>query len=391
MNLNRFLKFIGASALAVCSILGSSGVTVSAEGNGYTPVAGGSVDFKKYLVVDSEATVPTTSFSFTIEPGTAIPASEGKTAVYAGIGNPTIASVNFTQSDSKYDTVQDGDILTLEDGKSYAKKMTSIVLTGVNFPEPGIYRYKISETTSTPSIITMDDATNRYLDVFVVDNNGALEVSSYVLHKSADDIPAGSEMGTAGTPIADKSDGFVNEYLSKDLEFGKEVTGNQGSKDKYFDFTLTITGAQASSNYTVDISKADATSGTNAATIDANSNKQNPTTVTTDANGSVTVHYYLADGQYVKVLGLPKGATYSVTENAEDYKSTQGITAEVSGGDAHTDAVSGTIADANISTGYTNTRNGVIPTGVALSVMGGAVLLAIGAAGLILSKRKRTF
>lgn len=124
-----------------------------------------------------------------------------------------------------------------------------------------------------------------------------------------------------------------------------------------------------------------------------------PDTVTTY---KITAEYYLQHGQYITIQGLPEGASYSVTEDAEDYAQTSGITADLSplnwdgesGNDALADAASGNITDADIHTGYTNDRSGTIPTGILTTVAGSLGVVALGAigvtGGMIYMKKKKS-
>ena len=100
------------------------------------------------------------------------------------------------------------------------------------------------------------------------------------------------------------------------------------------------------------------------------------------------------DGQYITITGLAKNMTYALSENSEEYTSADGISVSLSGidkngddnEDALTDDVSGTIIEdtqgnlISVYTGFTNTKEGIIPTGVILSVapwaIAGVVILA---------------
>ena len=72
-----------------------------------------------------------------------------------------------------------------------------------------------------------------------------------------------ADVATDGTAVADKTTGFVNTYPTQKLTFSKDVAGNQASRDKYFAFTLNITGVTAGNQYTVDLSDADASIAAN--------------------------------------------------------------------------------------------------------------------------------
>ena len=340
----------------------------------------------------------------------------------------TITDTTFAPGETTYTSVQSGDIdvsraasdrvtgLTADTGvefetskgEKYAVKTATVDFSNITFVEPGIYRYIITEKASATNAaagIMHDNDVDRVLDVYVTDNNGKLVISGYVLHKNESDVTIGDTMGSddvvaTGDELADKTDGFTNEYKSKDLVFKKEVSGNQASRDKYFEFTLNITGLTSGNVYTVSLAddsdanttdgNADATSGSNNATIAANSGKTNVLTLTSDSNGQIEQKFYLQHGQSIAVRGLPINATYTLTENAEDYKSTA---SGVSGYDKATTGVIGTIAgnEKVVKTSYKNERQGVIPTGV-ISVVGPAVaviMIAVVGLGIVLLGKRR--
>jgi hypothetical protein len=88
------------------------------------------------------------------------------------------------------------------------------------------------------------------------------------------------------------------------------------------------------------------------------------------------VDFYLQDGNYITILGIPHGSTYNVAEVEEDYTKENGITianssldwdSSADGVDALSDNPSGTL-NSDVHTGFTNSKEGVIPTGVLMSV-----------------------
>ena len=378
-------------------------VSSSSNGGNYTPVAGDNVlSINKYLVVRSDATVPETTINFAVTPGTAIPAGNGKFEVLAGVGSPSVSSITYSASDtaSKQDTVTAGDTVVLDSGMSYVKKSVYVDFSSVAFDEPGVYRYILMEASNDEATfldmdvqaITGAVAKQRVLDVYVIDDgNGNLEVDSYVLHEILGDIAAGADMGTdVASRLSDKSDGFVNRVVTYNLEAGHEATGNQASKDKYFKYTLALSGLQPNHTYSVDLSKASEQSGSNSATIADNSNKTNPATITTDEEGAATVDYYLNDGQYIKVLGLTRNSSYTLSAAEEDYKKTAGTDAPVTETKVHDDPTSGSFATllADQYTGYTLTRSGTIPTGVFAGAAGTLALIVF--AFIFMMGKKRT-
>lgn len=384
----------GATMLTMAMLL--NGTTVFAAGTGYTGVAGTTTTFDKYLVMDTQANIPNASFRYTITPGTAksYNVGEKKFEILAGIGTPTMAGVDsstantiaFKQSDTitATGTAISGDqVKDLAITQKYVKKTATLDFSGITFTEPGVYRYVITETGDNLGIKN-DTNTKRILDVYVIDKAGALEIASYVLHATESDLKMGDDSGTVEIEASEmKSQGFTNVYDSSDLTFKKEVAGNQASHDKYFKFTVNITDAVAGTVYNVDITNADATSNTNAATITENAGKNNVTSMTVGTDGNISQDFYLQHGQEIKIQGIAKGTKYNVTENKEDYKSEAAV---VTG---YTDGVSGTIESADLKTSYKNTRDGVIPTGVIMAVAPFAAVTLLGAVGMVTIKMRK--
>ena len=424
--------------LLVFAVVMSLGVTAFAENKyensaGLTPVDGTSLTFKKFLIIGAGDNVPNVTFSYTIAAGTAIStdtSSNTEFQVDAGVDadKVTITDTTFAPRATTYTSVQTGDIdvtrqasdratgltddtgveFETSKGEQYAVQNATVDFSGVTFVEPGVYRYIITETASTTNAaagIMHDNDVDRVLDVYVTDNNGTLEISGYVLHKNESNIAISSTMGSndvmsEGEPLDDKTDGFTNEYKSKDLVFKKEVVGNQASRDKYFEFTLKLENVGNENTFTVSIAddndpnttdgNADATSGSNNATITANRGKENVLTLTSDASGEITRKFYLQHGQSIAVRGLPLNAEYTVTENAEDYKSTG---ASVTG---YTDATSGDIGivagnNKVVKTSFKNERQGIIPTGL-FTIVGPAIaviLIALIGIGIVLMGKRR--
>lgn len=384
----------GATMLTMAMLL--NGTTVFAAGTNYTGVTGTTTTFDKYLVMDTQANVPNASFSYNITPGTAKSYSVGekKFEILAGIGTPTMAGVDsvtdntiaFKQGEAitATGTANAGDqVKDLTTTQKYVKKTATLDFSGITFTEPGVYRYVITETGDNLGIKN-DTNTKRILDVYVIDKAGALEIASYVLHATESDLKMGDDSGTVEIEASEmKSQGFTNVYDSSDLTFRKEVAGNQASRDKYFEFTVNITGAVAGTVYEVDTTNADGTSKTNAATITANAEKTNVNRMTVGTDGTISQDFYLQHGQEIKIQGIAKGTEYNVTENKEDYKS------EAKAVTGYTDEVSGTIASRDLKTSYKNTRSGVIPTGVIMTVAPFAAVTLLGAVGMVTIKMRK--
>lgn len=368
-------------SLSATALVAAGAVVPAFAADSYDPVAGTTATFEKYFVMDRGIQVPNATFKFTVTAGAAQAGDATHSKILAGVGTPTIADVTFSSADTAgVVTTGKAGSHTLTATEQYAKKTATIDFSSCNFTEPGVYRYIVTET-GTNTGVTNDTKSTRVMDVFVIDNNGTLEVNSYVMHTESDGIELKDT--DAAYELADKSDGFVNTYSSADLTFGKEVTGNQGNKHKDFTFTLKITGASAGTKYTVDYASAreDAQDTPDTGT---------KTVIETDTSGNATRKFKLKDGEYITVKGLAKGVKYELTEDADGYTSTEGITEEVNGTTAYADPTAGTFGEASIKTGFTNSKSGVIPTGILLETAPYvAVVLAGGGTAFLVSRKKK--
>lgn len=420
----NLLPKMGMTALMVATAFAGVGTPVlAAAGTNYGTTIEGTktTTFDKFLVMDKQANVPNATFTYTVTAGNAkaysvadkkfqvLAGVDADKITMAGVGGTAEAAaaantIVFRQGDGSdtHDTTKDEYVKDLVAGKKYAMKTGTLDFSKVQFTEPGVYRYIITED-GTNQGITNDADLTRVLDVYVNDASAdvdgtftkKLTIAGYVLHSNVDDEPdvsAGENFGSTGAYTDKKSQGFTNSYDTSDLTLRKQVTGNQASRDKYFEFTLNIAAAQPNTKYDVVIDDADATSKANAATIDANAGQTNVTSITTDGAGKATQKFYLQHGQQVTVQGLAKDTTYTVTENTEDYKSTANTKdTPVVDTKADTEAapVNGTIVSTDLTTGFLNTRDGVIPTGVIMAVAPFAVVTLLGGAGVVTMMMKK--
>ena len=368
---------------------------------------------------------------------------------------------------------------TAVDGNStdvyYAIKTMRLDFTDCGFTEPGIYRYVITENNTAQDGVTYDSTLTRTIDVYVEDatytpytsgtageTQNKLRIAGYVMYKgTVTDAPAKpgtASTGTAskledgldntakgdngasyGTPNGyevsgtEKSEGFKNTYVTHELTFSKEVTGNQASKDKFFKFKLEIKNVVKDSLFDVDITSAKSAvpADVNSATQSDYAGKKNAaklaadTTKAVDADGyefkldegsttkgTITAYYYLQHGDKIVVKGLPDKTSYAITESQEDYTAALVLTGDTKNGDDSNGAdIDNTLTvdttkdnNANWTAGYTdtalqkdtnakftNTREGTIPTGVIISIAAPAAVgaAAIGGIAFILIRNKR--
>lgn len=397
----RTIAKTGATMLTMAMLL--NGTTVFAAGTNYGVTIEGTktTTFDKFLVMDNQANVPNATFTYAVTAGNAkaydvdgkkfqvLAGVDADKITMAGVGTNTANTIAYTPADT---TANDENTMVKNYDKTtekYALKTATLNFSKVQFTEPGVYRYIITES-GTNQAITNDADLTRVLDVYVNDASTETEkkltIAGYVLHSNENDEPdvaAGENAGSTGTYVATKSQGFTNEYDTSDLTFKKEVAGNQASHDKYFKFTVKITDAVKGTVYTVDVTGADDQSKTNAATIAENAGKENVKTMTVGADGTISQDFYLQHGQEIKIQGIAKDTKYDVTEEKEDYKS------EAKAVTGYTDDVSGKIVSTDLKTSYKNTRAGAIPTGVIMTVAPFAAVTLLGAAGMVTIKMRK--
>lgn len=353
--------------------------------------------FNSVLLLNENSSVPNVTVDYSIEPGTGIAAVPGTSmAVLApsadtGVtGTPTISNAVFAPGDA---TVTSVDGVTIDAGEKAVVKPISVDFSDVEFAQPGIFRYVISEPSSGNNMTydtQLNDTTNgtryqRVLDVYVVRNaSDEYEIGGFVLHEVAGAVNEGE------TTAADKSSGFVNEYNTTGLTLECQVEGNQSSIDKYFAYTITMQNPGNSAfNVAADWANASgaqnpvanpATSYTNEVITAANTNEW-----TSNADGSLSKTIYLKDGQKVALDGIPVGTAYSISVAEEDY----GPSWVVGSDNGSNDATGNRTLNAVEDVVFTLVREGVVPTGVALSIIPGVILMGAAAAFFFVMKNRK--
>ena len=460
-----------AGALAAVSMIG---VTAFADEAGsvietvssaeYASVTGGTVKADNRLSMRSDANVPNVTYTYTIANGTAQTGeTDGDLPVYAGSDKtvtngmmPTLVDAGPAASESdksnKVSFAVGQSTKNSENGK-YADSSLTVDFSKVEFKEPGVYRYVLTQepTKGVRGIVDDTDPT-RVLDVYVEnasDQTAAspdLKVAGYVL-SNVDEKDAVKADGTSQSST--KKNGWQNSYNTVNLTIKSTVSGNQASRDRYFRYTVTISGAAAGTKYDVDLSNADSETKTNGF---SQARHTNPSSITagksstaeavpvkakgqrevrafaagallpiddqvlvadaggssansSDAEGTVTQDFWLRHGQSITIKGLPKTATYSVTEDKDDLDQ-NGYTASLtdkkgdtlngdgSGSPAVVMDSSTKVADGAVTedTALTidNHKEGAVPTGILIDYAPYIVGIVLAAAAVVvLTVRKK--
>ena len=320
----------------------------------------------KQITKESNIYAPKTTFKFTVAPGTAVPAGENQKAIYAGTAKGVTLDKDVIAS-----VPADSDIGNEKITVGTTKlNVNESVFTKGEDAKPGIFRYVVSEAAADKDGNAYEGVAytteQKYFDVYVTsDDDGNLEVSSYLF-------------ADKNNPESKGEGVFTNDYSSqhdtlKDLTVKKEVTGNQGNRNKDFKFTIKVDGA-AGEQYYVTFSDGKA-----------------PTTLVSGEAKTIT----LKDNETAKIFGLSETDEYTVTEASyadDGYTTTidneEKLTAT---GTIKKDTEAGTTADngdKNITVVNDKTTNS--PTGIFLHIAPYIALIGAAiASSLLFFRRKR--
>lgn len=351
----RVLRKLTACAVAAAMVLGMT-VSVGAEtaigANGTATVAGGTTDTitikKDVQVFNTSGHViysPKITFTYSVEPvtgltDTTVTDGQGNKAVVRdGVAGVVSVKTNpdFGSDTGLHATSTDKTVTDETDAESIAK-ITKDIELNVNIAGitvPGIYRYKIKDTTTSAALTAAGISrpsgynTDRYLDVYVVDDgsDGGVKIGGYVLFTATDGtVNIETTTVTTVVPGGEKTDGYVitsetekkttdekylegnnksDEYHTYNLKVTKDVTGDFGDRTHEFPFTVTTSGNTA--DYSA-VAKDNSTSAEEKKTV-----------------ASDTISTKIKNGESFTLYGLPNNTTYTI-EETNDTKDTYKVT-----------------------------------------------------------------
>lgn len=221
----------------------------------------------------------------------------------------------------------------------------------VNLPtyeRVGVYEYTLQEVDGKTAGVDYYSDTIKLVVTVMQGADGKIRV-------------AGVHTETAG---GEKSDTFTNTYSAGTLSVSKTVTGNMGDHDKYFEFTVTLTGE-------------DGKTYADSYAVSGGSNSSNPKSIVI---GEATT-FYLKDGDTISIANLPYGVTYTVTEvdaNEDDYTTTS-------------TGANGAINAGTQTAAFTNDKTGEVDTGVYLDNLPYIIVFAgvLAAVAVLVIRRRR--
>lgn len=244
-----------------------------------------------------------------------------------------------------------GDVTYAQGEAGSANKTRQIEIQLPKYDSVGVYTYIIHEAAGNSAGVTYyDDAI--LLRVTVIEQDGKLRIAA--VHT---EDPESTGEG--------KKDDFDNRYSAGELEVHKDVEGIMGNKDKYFEFTVQLTGEEGKTYQ-------------DSYAITGGSYDANPDSIEIRPGETTEATFYLKDGDTIHIENLPYGVEYKVSETpVADYVTTEtGTEGEVDGA----------VEQAN----FTNTKGGTVDAGVVLdSAPYLFTLTGAAGVGLLLTLRRR--
>lgn len=358
----RLAAFAVVAATMLLALVGVAAPAWAEEGSTtpHLPVNDNKVTITSTLTMNKNAVEPNVEFGYSIAPAetSELTSTSNNMPVSAGVpGAVTLPSspVNFSAQGLHSQDNADGITKTIT-------APLNVSLDTSKFTAPGIYRYKI---TQTPQDLDGLKVTHEalFLDVYV--ENGDNGDSGLVVKGCTLNTAAGS---------GSKTSGFENKYVTHKLTITKVVAGNQGDKNKDFEFTVTIKGADGETyKY---------------GTVKNGVTTMNQTTTKSGATFTETLKH----GESVIVYGLSSSDTYAINE--ADYSSV-GYKTSYKIGESGTE-VGGKVIEAtpigafDALVAFTNTKDVTVPTDVIRTVVPYAAIVAFAAVmGVVFFRPRR--
>lgn len=353
----RLAAFAVVAATMVLALVGVA-APAWAEGQSTNPqlsVTEGGVTITSKLTMDKYAVEPNADFKYTIAPAEA--------SELTNTGMPATAGVEGAVSLSPSSVNYSAEGLSSEDNADGVTKtitaQMSVSLVTSRFAAPGIYRYKITQTP--PELDGLNVVYKElFLDVYVENGNSGLVAKGCTLSTAAG----------SGSKIS----GFENKYVTHKLTITKVVAGNQGDKNKDFEFTVTIKGADGETyKY---------------GTVKNGVTTMNQTTTKSGATFTETLKH----GESVIVYGLSSEDKFAVTEadyHGDGYKTSYKI-GDGTNSTEGSSIVEKAIGNSDTTVIFTNTKDVTVPTDVIRTVVPYAAIVAFAAVmGVVFFRPRR--
>jgi hypothetical protein len=310
------------SLVTVPAFAAGTGETTTENNTGTTSTATEkttveSIPISKTVVINSNASIPQETFTFTMKPATKDQIDGEKVGTVSVESGAALTDNDVTYTFYSTDTAN-VDQTTGELTKT-GEAFDITKANGVTFDHTGIYRYYIEETvpTSPEPYITYSNV--KYMVDLYVYNDGSAYVPQEMSVTKITTV-AGKE---TTDPVKPKDINFENDINTYNLDISKTVSGEEYTKDEEFDFWImiprggdTITLSQGA---TIQAQICDA-NGTAKKNVTLKVNGE-PEGATADAAGYKYVvdngtNFKLKSGQYLRICA-PATMIYYVVE--KDY------------------------------------------------------------------------
>ncbi|MST90183.1 hypothetical protein FYJ79_11515 [Sharpea azabuensis] len=356
--------------------------------------------FNEYLVTSEDLTnAPKVSFDFTLS----VPTTTTNAGTLTIKPGEDLTSVKLNGKASPTTSVAfNGETLTSNndnkvhktDSQKYASKEVSVDFSDVTWPDPGIYRYIITQSGPaqfSDSFPVENNDKDKAIDVYVIRNDSnQLVVNTIVMHSdetagyTKDALGNTTVIPTNDTTTDNKIERFQNTYDSKVLGFDKKTYGNQRSENDLFTFRIKVENLMPGTTYNYKVQP-----------TTANTNVTNSTITTGDTETSKEFDISLNDGGSFELYGLNLHAKYTVTETvSKGYTLSMGNWSDAQGidnngiFDGNNNAITDTDLTGDARFGLINTKNGNVPTGIIFAVAPFAVGAVVLAAFIIVKMRR---
>lgn len=229
----------------------------------------------------------------------------------------------------------------------------NITITLPTYTTVGVYEYTLKEAVGTTAGVVYHSGNIKLVVTVMKDADGTIRVAA--VHTEAEN--------------EEKSGSITNVYRaagvqSEDtgLKIMKTISGNMADPDKYFEFTVSLTG-ETGKTYAASYA------------IKGGSYTSNPTSCTVDTPFKI----YLKAGETITIENLPYGVTYTVDETDYNGYTTKGEVLTPAMVDAATESVT-----------VNNEKSADVDTGIYTDTMPYILLLAVVAvAAIVFFSKKR--
>ena len=260
------------------------------------------------------------------------------------------------------------------------------VWTSLTYPQPGTYKFIVSESASSNATVYPRDTSTYTVTIYVTNVTNASNVPTGEMVATY----IGSQKGGTGTKITKTQNAtFTSAANMSSMTVNCAVKGSLANTNEYFKYTVSLTNNVSGTTYNV--------SGQTSGTITYNGSSV--TTSTTCTSNSCVI--YLKHGQTatIGVSGslkqLPVGITYSVAQNnttaqSSNYTTTYKVGSASAASGTSTGNKTMNATASNNAIVFENTADDeIVPSGIFFRLFPFLLLLVLSVVGVIAIKKTK--